>query len=512
MRVLTDKTILTPAEWQEIRANKTLRTEIAKRSLYWFFHIYFHHYIEYPTADFQRELFNLIGDDNIEHLVTVAFRGSGKSTIATTAFPLWSIIGEKETKFVVIVSQTQAQARQHLRNLRLEMEKNELFRNDFGRLEEESDEWGIASLVLPLFGAKITAVSRDQSIRGARFGAHRPQLIISDDIEDTASVKTMENRKATESWFTSEILALGSKKTRFITIGNLLHEDSLLMRLIAKMEAGELNGRYVRYPIMVGRQPLWPGQFPDYASVAALKRRIANHVTWEREYMLRIVPDDDQLVTRSMIKYYDELPLERAREGYVMGVDVAISERETADRTALVSLLVTRSGDDSLLLYVMPDPINKRLTFRKTIDEIRGLQEGYSYDYIFVENNGYQGAVAESLQEHGIDAIGIPSHGDKRTRLSTIAAKIESGQIRFPRAGCKELIEQLVGFGVEKHDDLVDALTLAVRQTLQRKDDFVPVRIAGVHIDIYGGSVSLGGGRNYWDDRLDDWEEATSDK
>lgn len=488
MRVLTDNTVLTAEEWQEIRTNKSLRTEIAKRSLYWFFHIYFHHYIEFETADFQRELFNRISDDSIEHLVTLAFRGSGKSTIATTAFPLWSIVGEKQTKFIVLVSQTQSQARQHLRNLRMEIEGNELFRNDFGRLEEESDEWGVTSLVLPMFNAKITAVSREQSIRGARFGAYRPELVISDDIEDTASVKTTENRKATENWFTSEILALGSKNTRFITIGNLLHEDSLLMRLIGKMKSGELNGMFVRYPIMIGRQPTWRGQFPDHDSVMALKRRIGNRVTWEREYMLNIVPDDDQLVTRSMVKYYDELPPERSWRGRVMGVDVAISQQETADYTALVSFAVMIDINDEVTMYVLPDPVNKRLTFSGTIDAIRGLEDDYGYDYIFVENNGYQGAVAESLQDHGIDAVGIHSHGDKRTRLSTIAAKIGSGNILFPKTGCKQLIDQLVGFGVEKHDDLVDALTLAVRQTLQRKDDFVPARIAGLHVDIYASS------------------------
>jgi hypothetical protein len=27
----------------------------------------------------------------------------------------------------------------------------------------------------------------------------------------------------------------------------------------------------------------------------------------------------------------------------------------------------------------------------------------------------------------------------------------------FPRHGCEDLINQLLGFGVEKHDDLVDA-------------------------------------------------------
>jgi predicted phage terminase large subunit-like protein len=47
---------------------------------------------------------------------------------------------------------------------------------------------------------------------------------------------------------------------------------------------------------------------------------------------------------------------------------------------------------------------------------------------------------------------------DKRARLRVAARYIKNGTVKFPRKGCEELIKQLLGFGVEKHDDLVDAL------------------------------------------------------
>ena len=43
-----------------------------------------------------------------------------------------------------------------------------------------------------------------------------------------------------------------------------------------------------------------------------------------------------------------------------------------------------------------------------------------------------------------------------------IANYIKTGKIVFNIKGCEDLITQLVGFGVEKHDDLVDALTCAI--------------------------------------------------
>lgn len=45
---------------------------------------------------------------------------------------------------------------------------------------------------------------------------------------------------------------------------------------------------------------------------------------------------------------------------------------------------------------------------------------------------------------------------------------IKSGLIKFPRKGCEKLIEQLVGFGVEKHDDLADAFSLLINSTLDK--------------------------------------------
>ena len=44
---------------------------------------------------------------------------------------------------------------------------------------------------------------------------------------------------------------------------------------------------------------------------------------------------------------------------------------------------------------------------------------------------------------------------------------MQQGRILFPLHGAERLIEQIIGFGVEKHDDLVDAFTLLVLQLLQ---------------------------------------------
>ena len=54
-------------------------------------------------------------------------------------------------------------------------------------------------------------------------------------------------------------------------------------------------------------------------------------------YMLQIITDDDQVVRPEWIQKYNKLPLETNFRYVATGIDPAISEKETADYTAMVS-------------------------------------------------------------------------------------------------------------------------------------------------------------------------------
>ena len=236
------------------------------------------------------------------------------------------------------------QARTHLTNIKREFEANELLRKDYGPLEEESDEWGTSALLLPKFNARIIAASAEQSIRGVRHGATRPDLIIADDVEDMNSVKTREGRNKTYDWFTGEILPLGDQNTKLITIGNLLHEDSLLMRLREKIAAKTMTGVFKKFPLIgKGNKCLWPGKYPDAKALREQEKMVGNRIAWQREYLLNIIPDADQIINPKWFRYYDELPLKNKEKRYlntVIAVDLAISEKTRADYNAIVVMHV----------------------------------------------------------------------------------------------------------------------------------------------------------------------------
>jgi hypothetical protein len=96
------------------------------RHLSMFFPIYLHEYIKHETPPFHEEMFRILEDEQIKLAVFVAFRGSAKSTIISTAYVLWSILGIQQRKLIVICGQTEQKARQYLLNIKSQLLNNEL--------------------------------------------------------------------------------------------------------------------------------------------------------------------------------------------------------------------------------------------------------------------------------------------------------------------------------------------------------------------------------------------------
>jgi len=501
-----------PKEVKKIIKKQVTRVEVTKRSHLWFFHTYLSDYVQFPTAPFQREIFKISEDDSVRFAAICSFRGSGKSTLMTLSFPLWAVLGRLQKKFVVILGRNSEQAKTHFKNLRNELETNELLKRDLGPFKEQ-DEWNNCSLVIPRYNAKIIAISRDQSFRGIRHGQHRPDLILVDDVEDSEAVKTPKSRDDTFDWFTTEVLPLGDNSTKTIIIGNLLHQDSLLKRLENGIKNGTRSGIFRQYPLLSEDNKIaWPGQYPDMKAIKVKELDVGNIFAWSREYLLQIIDDREPVIDKSWIQYYDELPTILRNQGYsfATGVDLAISEKDTADFTALVSAKVIGNGKDQKI-FILPNPINEKLKFSQIIkkaEDICKIHGGRYSNKFYIEDTMLQGYVTQQLNAKGIEAIGVPIRGkDKRTRLELSSPSIYEGKVMFPRHGCKELLNQLLNFGVTKHDDLVDAFTTLILgmtekppcngQQIEIIRGRRPYNRSGGMGPGYGHSIEFGGGGVY---------------
>jgi hypothetical protein len=81
------------------------------------------------------------------------------------------------------------------------------------------------------------------------------------------------------------------------------------------------------------------------------------------------------------------------------------------------------------------------------LDEIRRSSNMSSEFY--VKAIAYRQAAIEEMDRWAFSVQAMHPIEDKRARLRVAARYIKNGAVKFPRAGCEQLITQLSGFGVE---------------------------------------------------------------
>jgi len=443
-----------------------------QRDFFLFFYIYFGRYIKRPIAPFHFEMFRIAQDEEIKRAGVMTFRNSAKSTILNTAYSLWAIMGTSQKKHVVIASQTQQRSKDHLMNIRKEIENNQLLSENLGPFSVGEDRWGATILIVPAYKARISAISVEEGIRGLKEGPDRPDLIVADDIEDSSSIKTREVRDKTFNWFTGELIPLGEIDTKIIVLGNFLCQDSVLFRLEEMINEGKMKGVFLRVPLVDENNKIaWPGKFPSLKAIEEFKQSIGNEITWQRDFLLRAVPDDYQIIHFDWIQFYDALPSSPPRYTFT-AVDPAMSKKESADCTAMVSAYVYGEGED-LRIYILSNPINKRgMEFSEMLERMRefsrNLGGGSHLSKVFIEEVALQAAPQiQTLQKEGYPIEGIrPGSTDKRTRLMTVSNVVQTGKVLFPRKGAETLIQQIVFFGLERYDDLADAFSMLIGQIM----------------------------------------------
>ncbi len=432
---------------------KTLR-----KTLKGFCLVYLPHYFTLPPADFHPEMMHDL-NDGIRFLAIEGFRGSAKSTIAGLALVLYEAL-EGGEKFIVPINETEDVVKLTIANIRDELQQNELIIQDYGLLLQGprgTTKFTEMNIVLAN-GVRIMGRSRGQKIRGLRHRQYRPGLVIIDDAEEREKVQKKEYRDKTERWLLGDIMpAIEESAARLMVIGNMLHTDCLMARL--KNHPLFVHRSYAL--IAADGHVTWRGKYPTKRSIDEQEMKVGR-TAWLREYLLKVVPPEGQEVKDEWIQRYKEVGAPALNAG--VGVDPAISKKETADFTAMVSgVLVEKEGMPKIC--VLPNPVNSRLSFQETISQAQSLSSAvsfYSLPTFFWEDVAYQRAGIEEAQRQGLPVVAVKVGMDKRARLKAAATFIQNGTVLFPEKGCEDLIAQLTGFGVEDHDDLVDAFVYMV--------------------------------------------------
>ena len=141
----------------------------------------------------------------------------------------------------------------------------------------------------------------------------------------------------------------------------------------------------------------------------------------------------------------------------VLGVDLAISKRDTADYTACVAMARDVGG----MIYVL-DAQRIRGAFHEVIQFIEMMAERWKPVSIAVETVQYQAAVVQELMRTTLLPVRpVVPERDKITRFHPLALRYEQSMITHAPQLSKEYEDELLAFPIGDHDDLVDAAVYA---------------------------------------------------
>lgn len=464
-------TELTAKEKALVKISRLARIELSKVSFFHFLVIYHGSIFELDPADFHIEIIEMLEDGEQKFVAVIGYRGCAKSTLLEL-YALWEMLTGRN-KFAAYVRSTIDGAHMSLANIQDIIVNNKMLRDDFGIIGAEKtvkridEKWTTSQINVN--GCTLVAKSRGQKIRGAKFGNERIGLIIGDDIEDVADAATAEKRKKTREWFFSEVLpatkqGVQGDTVKVVLIGNLVNRDCLL-KYMQRSDIVDV----IEIPLLYKEgkhkgKPTWSAQYPDMKAVEQEKAKVMiagegmGHVIWAREYLLEEADEDDMLVKASDIHYYDDEMLQRTPVRAGVGVDPAISQKETADYTAMTKGLEVNNDESEPKLLIMKNNVKERLSFTDTLDKAQEVNilmpNGTKW---YVEKVAYQQALIEALEKLGFMVEPMASVKDKRARLMEASQYIKTGRVLFPKEGAESLINNILGFGVEPHDDETDS-------------------------------------------------------
>ena len=147
------------------------------------------------------------------------------------------------------------------------------------------------------------------------------------------------------------------------------------------------------------------------------------------------------------------------------GVDLAVSLQQKADEFAIASVGIQPKNFE---IYIL-DYLSGRFTIQKQIDIIVDFFDIWDPVRTFIESNAYQAALQTLVQKDFPDVRAFPHYTtkDKITRALGLQVYYERKKMWHRKGRSAKLEKQLAGFPYVDHDDLFDAVDIAIMGALK---------------------------------------------
>jgi len=444
------------------------RKERASWDRLYFFRTYMPHYFKSDFPEFFEEWSDL-ADIRDEFVIVGAPRGHAKSTFFTFGVPIDDIVFERR-HFIMIISDTNDQAKGFTLPIRIELEENQRLIHDFG--EFRGRKWGEADFVTSN-GVRVLARGRGEKVRGLKHMQYRPDRAIIDDFENDENVRNPRLVKQGKDWIIQTVLGSFIGDFSMLMVGNLFASRSVISQFIKEKDEDTGNPLYISRvydAIRENGEPLWPELWPK--EKLEKKRRLMGTTRFNREYRNK-VSDEDSPIKESWIVYVPGVEL--VPEIWIQKkwrvsafLDPSGKATETTDFKAIVVAGRQDEGDiyDVLHAWIRHATVNEMWAKVWEIDgEFGNCGMG-------VEINMFQDFLLDSYKNYAekagrfVNMVKIVHSTEKIARIvNRISPLAEYGKLRFIKGHSDQdiLVEQLIYItDANVHDDGPDALEGAI--------------------------------------------------
>lgn len=414
----------------------------------------------------------------------------GKSESVTATLPSWYVMRNPE-KHVIQVSYGDDLSRKFgLANLNKVKEFGEIFGVEVDPNRKAAVNFGLkghqGGVKSAGYGAGITGNPADL-------------IIIDDPVKNMAEADSARDREKKWDDFEASIKSRLSAHGKIILIMTRWHEDDLAGRLIehykdfvevinlpCEAEEHDVLGRSPGDALCpeIGKDNVWLESFKkNHMSEAGLR-------SWNALYQGRPTAMEGNLLKREWWQYYDRKDYLEGRlkfDTMMMSVDCAFKDAATSDYTAIE---VWGKHDNRMYLV---DLVNDHLDAMATVNTILLLSARYAeLRLILVEDKANGPAVMQLLRDKIMGVVGVTPDGSKEQRVNAVSYYVEAGNVFLPN-DCGftfEFVDQCAAFPNGKHDDMVDAFSMALNRLAYNRIMKREIRRANNPFKIMPGSRS----------------------
>lgn len=421
-----------------------------------------------PLGDFHRDLCKFVEQEKTMKKLLLLPRGHLKSTLITIGYSTQQIVKNPNVR-ILILNATWQVAVDFVTEIKRNLQQSPNLLRLYGDLTVGATEWSQDRITL----ARTDTNIKGPTVWGAGVGSNltgtHPDIIIMDDVVSRDNTQTIEQIEKVKLSY-RDALDLLEPGGQLIIIGTRWTYNDFYSWIIEKQEQRKnflmtVKRSYIG-DLNTGQdfQALWPEKFTREELLE--RREEKGPYEFSSQYQNDPVSEDDADFKQDWFQYYDPEDYRGARMNSVMTIDPAISEKKSADYTAIGVYAA-----DQFQNHFIKDLYRGHWKVNQIIDSIFYVYELWHPQAIILETISYQKALAYMLnlemQKRGVflPIIEKAYHDrSKEERIRSLQPLYAAKKVYHNKALSlnRYLEEELIQFPRSAKDDLIDTFAMAL--------------------------------------------------